>query len=284
MQVEKWAEKGKMVSIMNKEIFVIDEGDSEETLVILHGYGTSSIDYHKVLPELSKHYRVIIQDLVGFGFSDKPTDYHFNILEQTDISLELWCLLKLKNITVLSHNYGVLIALEILARQKNSVIKIDLKKLIFLNNTISFDHTYVTEDKINPMQEFSNQIRLMYTSYSFFKKNIKEFYFEEENISEEEIKAKWILMEHKDGREILQFLPNLTTECKLLWNRWFKTINKNKIPSTIIAGKDDPIFNKKEAEEFSKELYGSSLLYINHCGHYPMLEKPEELVKHIITS
>ena len=146
MEVEKWAERGRMVSVLNKEVFVIDEGTSENTLVILHGYATSSIDYYKILPELSKHYRIIIQDFVGFGFSEKPTDYHFNILEQADITLELWCLLKLKNITLLSHNYGVHIALEILARQKNSIVKIDFQRLIFLNNTISFDHTDVSEE------------------------------------------------------------------------------------------------------------------------------------------
>jgi pimeloyl-ACP methyl ester carboxylesterase len=47
---------------------VIDEGNSEETLVILHGYPTSSFDYYKVLPELTKKYRVIVHDHLGFGF------------------------------------------------------------------------------------------------------------------------------------------------------------------------------------------------------------------------
>ena len=79
MEVEKWAEKGKMVYALNRDIFVIDEGKSENTLVILHGYGSSSIDYYKVLPELSKHYRVIIQDFAGFGFSDRPEGISYDM-------------------------------------------------------------------------------------------------------------------------------------------------------------------------------------------------------------
>ena len=158
MEVKKWAEKGQMVSVLNKEVFVIDEGKSENTLVILHGYATSSIDYYKILPELSKHYRVIIQDFVGFGFSDKPDKYYYNILEQTDVTLELWRLLELTNITLLSHNYGTQIALEILNRQKTSLFKIDVKNLVFLNSTLSFDYKSVSEESINPLQVFSNKI------------------------------------------------------------------------------------------------------------------------------
>lgn len=282
MEVEKWAEKGRMVNVLGKELFVIDEGKSENTLVILHGYGTSSIDYYKVLPELSKHYRVIIQDFVGFGFSDKPSDYHFNVLEQADITLELWCLLELKNITLLSHNYGTYIALEILARQKNSSDKIDFSKLLFLNNTISFDHTNITEEMITPIQVFSKQVRKMHTSFSFYKVKIKDFFFDHDKITDTDIKAKWILMEHKNGREILDFLQSYTTETKLLWNRWFNTIIKNDIPAKLIIGENDPIFNKNEAEQFSKELKKSKVTYIENCGHFPMLEKPKELINLIL--
>ena len=284
MEVEKWAEKGRMVTVLGKELFVIDEGNTENTLVILHGYGSSSIDYYKVLPELSKHFRVIIQDFIGFGFSDKPLDYHFNILEQADLTLELWCLLELKNITLLSHNYGTHIALEILARQKNSLDKIDFNRLIFLNSTISFDHTNITEDMINPLQEFSRKIQLMHTSYSFYKSKIIDFFYDKETISNTDIKSKWILMEHKNGREILGFLPNYSIETKLLWNRWFNTINKNNIPTHIIVGEDDTIYNKNEAEQFSKELKESSLHFIKNCGHYPMMEKPNDLIKLILNT
>ncbi len=284
MELKKWAEKGRMVSVLNKELFVIDEGNSENTLVILHGYATSSIDYYKVLPELSKHYRVVIQDFVGFGFSDKPKDYHFNILEQTDVTLELWRLLELKNITLLSHNYGTHVALEILARRKNLVDRIHISNLIFLNNTISFDHTNITEEMTNPLQKFTEKTRLMHISYSFYEPKLKDFFYDKSILSETDIKSKWELMEHKNGREILDFIPNYSTETKLLWNRWFNTINKNVIPAKIIIGKNDSIFNKNEAEQFSKELKESTLDFINDCGHYPMLEKPKELVALVLNS
>ena len=284
MEVKKWAEKGQMVSVLNKEVFVIDEGKSENTLVILHGYATSSIDYYKILPELSKHYRVIIQDFVGFGFSDKPDKYYYNILEQTDVTLELWRLLELTNITLLSHNYGTQIALEILNRQKTSLFKIDVKNLVFLNSTLSFDYKSVSEESINPLQVFSNKIHLMLTAFFFFNKKIKDFFFDGETISEEDIKAKWILIQHKNGFEISDFLSNYITETKILWHRWFNYAKENTIPAKIISGKNDVIFNENEANNFAEELKNSKLFIIDNCGHYPMLEKPEELLTLILQS
>lgn len=90
-----WKKKGSFVNVFDKNIFVIDSKNNnsskidktQETLVILHGYPTSSFDYHKVLEDLSKEYRVIIHDHLGFGFSDK-TKVTDTELEEMWIQLE----------------------------------------------------------------------------------------------------------------------------------------------------------------------------------------------------
>ena len=126
-----WQNKGEIISVNNRNIFVIDTininlntiENQKKTLVILHGYPTSSFDYYKVLPELSKHYRVVIHDHLGFGFSDKPLKYSYSLIEQADIALQLWKQLSLTNVTLLAHDYGTSIATEILARQNKKQIE-----------------------------------------------------------------------------------------------------------------------------------------------------------------
>jgi pimeloyl-ACP methyl ester carboxylesterase len=277
MNLNEWAKRGEMISVLGREIFVIDEGDKENTLVILHGYGTSSLDYYKLLPELVKNYRVVIQDFIGFGFSEKPVKYYFNILEQADFTLELWRILKLKNITLLSHNYGSQVAIELLTRLKTNLTDIDIQKLILLNSTISFNHTKEPDDNFHPLEEFSNRLEVMLNSFSFYKKKIKEFFYLNDTISDDEIEDRWKLINHKNGREVIDFLYNYNTESKLLWKRWFTAVKSNSIPTTIISGKNDIIFNENEAMQFYKELNGSELHFINDCGHYPMLEQPQKL-------
>ncbi|MHB0755276.1 alpha/beta fold hydrolase [Polaribacter sp. M15] len=278
MKLKEWAEKGQMVSVLGRDVFVIDIGKSNNTLVILHGYGTSSIDYHKVLPKLIENYRVIIQDFVGFGFSEKPVNYYFNILEQADVTLELWRLLELQNITLLSHNYGSLVGLEILKRIKIRFTEIKIQKLVFLNNTISFNYKNNSTDNVQPLEEFSKITRLMSCTFSLYRKKMKAFFFDETKISDEEIKVKWNLLHHNNGDRTINFLYDYNTESKLLWNRWFSYLKQNKIPTKIISGKNDTIFMENEAKLLAEEFQNSTLNFINNCGHYPMLEQPEEFL------
>lgn len=284
MELKEWAQKGQMVSVLDKEVFVIDEGKSQHALVILHGYGTSSIDYHKVLPLLSKKYRVIIQDFIGFGFSHKPYEYYFNILEQADISLELWRILGLTNVTLLSHNYGNQVAIEILTRQRTQDNFVNFQNLIFLNSTLSTDQKNSSKENLEPLERFSRKTRLMSTSFSFYKMKMKEFFYNKDKISDDEIKAKWMLLHHNNGHEVIDFLYDYNTESKLLWKRWFSYLKKNKIPSKVICGKNDDIFNEEEAILLHEELSESEFYLLKDCGHYPMLEQPEKLVELIINS
>ena len=46
---------------------------------LLHGIGASAERWLHVVPLLKKYFRIIIPDIVGFGYSDKPTvEYSIN--------------------------------------------------------------------------------------------------------------------------------------------------------------------------------------------------------------
>lgn len=96
MTFEQWKQKGNFHQIQDQQVFVIDEGHSDEVLCILHGYPSASFDYFKVLPILTKHFRIVIHDHLGFGFSDKPLDFSYSLIEQAEIALKLWEKLNLK--------------------------------------------------------------------------------------------------------------------------------------------------------------------------------------------
>src|SRR5262245_38975016 len=45
---------------------------SGEPILLLHGYPETHVCWHRIAPELAKHYRVICADLRGYGDSSKP--------------------------------------------------------------------------------------------------------------------------------------------------------------------------------------------------------------------
>src|SRR5215472_15752910 len=54
-------------------IFYREAGDpSAPTVLLLHGFPTSSHMFRDLIPQLAAHYHVVAPDLPGFGFSESP--------------------------------------------------------------------------------------------------------------------------------------------------------------------------------------------------------------------
>jgi len=51
---------------------------------------------------------------------------------------------------------------------------------------------------------------------------------------------------------------------------------KIKTPTLIIWGKQDSVTPPSVAKEFKKLIPDSELVWINNCGHAPMMEHPEK--------
>ncbi len=60
-------------------------------------------------------------------------------------------------------------------------------------------------------------------------------------------------------------------------------LHKIKQPSLLIWGKNDTITPPFVGEEFHKLLPNSQLIFIDECGHAPMMEQPEEFNMHLQT-
>ena len=107
----------------------LDIGKINDPIVLLlHGEPNSSFVFRNIAPSIAQAgFRVIIPDLVGFGYSDKPnnqdvitysnhTKWLNNFLNQLD----------LHNINLFAHDWGAMISLRIVA---------DLKRLQFPMDT-----------------------------------------------------------------------------------------------------------------------------------------------------
>ncbi len=66
----------KFLQIDGNKIRYLESGDSKKILVLIHGLGASAERWDQVIPLFADDYRVIVPDLIGFGYSDKPlVDY-----------------------------------------------------------------------------------------------------------------------------------------------------------------------------------------------------------------
>ncbi|NLI53607.1 MAG: alpha/beta hydrolase [Clostridiales bacterium] len=82
-------------------------------LVFLHGLGcTSSFEYPAVAaqPPLRGH-RAILIDLLGTGYSDRPTDFGYTVEEHAAYLFEMLVSLKLEQIVLFGHSLGGAVAI-----------------------------------------------------------------------------------------------------------------------------------------------------------------------------
>jgi len=279
-----WKNKGRFTKVNQHSVFVIDTKtnisssaveNTKETLVILHGYPTSTFDYYKVLPELSKRYRVILHDHLGFGFSDKPLTYSYSLKDQATVALDLWKQLKLKNVTLLAHDYGTSVATEILARHNANEIDLHIDKLILCNGSMHIELSQLRTIQKLLKGRFGKYVAKLTNSF-IFSKNLRNIYFDKTKVSKEELHQMWQQIEYNNGKKVIHLVSDYINQRYTYWDRWIGALKETQISTKIVWAKEDPVAVKKIAELLATEIPNNELLWIEKSGHFPMLENPKE--------
>ena len=85
----------------------VDEGPKEaKPIILLHGEPTWGYLYRKFIPELSKTYRVVVPDMMGFGKSETPQDREYTLKTHVENLSGLIKYLNLNDITFVGQDWG----------------------------------------------------------------------------------------------------------------------------------------------------------------------------------
>lgn len=114
----------RTVTLAGQQVFYREAGDpSRPTLVLLHGFPTSSHMFRNLIPALADEYHLIAPDHIGFGRSSTPPvdrfEYSFERL--TEITLALLDTLGIERFALYLHDYGAPIGLRIASRNPDRV-------------------------------------------------------------------------------------------------------------------------------------------------------------------
>ncbi|CAL2079456.1 Pimeloyl-ACP methyl ester carboxylesterase [Tenacibaculum sp. 190524A05c] len=283
MTAEQWKQKGNFIKLFNNEVFVIDEGkNNDKTMVILHGYPTSSYDYFKVLDRLTSEYRVIIHDHLGFGFSDKPQNYSYSLIEQADIALELWKKLGIMECTLLAHDYGTSVATEILHRHNFNQINLTINELILCNGSMHIELSQLRLIQKLLKNKYTGKHVAKLSNEFIFTKNIRNVYHDKSQATNDELKEMWQQLMYNDGKKVIHRLSNYINERYFFWHRWIGALKETQLRTKIVWAKNDPVAVFKIAELLASEIKNNTLLPLENSGHFPMLESPERWVNLVL--
>ena len=285
MTCSEWQNKGTYLSVLDHNIFVIDTGgDFDKTLVILHGYPTSSFDFYKVLEPLSQKYRIVIHDHLGFGFSDKPNYEKYSLKTQASIAYKLWMTLKLKEVIILAHDYGTSVATELLARHNEGLLQLNFKGLILCNGSI-----HIELAKLRPIQKMLKsrvlgKMASQFASQKTFKRNMRHIFYNPEKLTDDDLENMWYLLIHNKGKRVLPKISRYIDERHKFWDRWIGALKNTQLVVALIWATEDPVAVKAIAQQLDLDIKNSRLSWLEKTGHYPMLENPELFTSLVINT
>lgn len=258
-------------NVNGHQMHYIDEGQGE-TILFIHGTPSWSFDFRNVIKSLSKNYRCIAIDHVGFGLSDKPEFYDYST-QNHSWTLEKFVLeLGLKNITLVLHDFGGPIGLDFAIRNSQLI-----KRITVLNSWLwssEGDPKYLKLKRIlkSPLLPF------LYKYLNFSAKYILPSSFGDSKLSTK-MKAQFTrpFENRKQRNGTLAFAHSLLNDQEWFEQLWNKRPSISQIPILFVWGMKDPVLSNLCLEKFSEGFPNSKTVEIETAGHFPQEEQPQQV-------
>ncbi len=251
-------------------------------LVAIHGFPSASWDWHPVWPELTRRFRVVAADMIGFGWSDKPRRYAYSILDQASLHEGLLRELGLTRVHVLAHDYGDTVAQELLARHEERWARgeagLTIDSICFLNGGL-FPESHrprpiqkVLASPLGPLVGLVTQKRAL-------ARGMKAIFGPDTPPSRELIDELWALLRHADGHRVLHHLIGYMRERRRYRERWVGALLRTKVPLRLIDGSKDPVSGARLAARYRELVPGADVVELPNVGHYPQVEDPAAVLR-----
>ena len=275
-QLASWMDRGRFLEVDGRKIFVVTAGDEKSMpLLILHGFPTFSYDFSRVLPALSKRYRVVLHDHPGFGFSDKPEHYSYSLVEQAETAIGLWRALGITRGHLLAHDYGTSVATEILARRRTGALPVEPASLTLCNGSVHIELARLTLSQRIMRDPRMGPVFVRLSSRAFFRSRIRKILGDPASVPADELDLLWEGVNHNNGRLRLPRISQYLRERVIFRHRWIGALQALDLPTHVLWGRKDPIAVEAIARRLAEEIPGARLTWLDEAGHYPMLEAPD---------
>ena len=282
-----WKAKGKLLKVGSSAInvFTIEWGNTEapasKTLLLIHGFPESSYSWHKVVDELLvKFDRIILFDFPGFGWSDKPREgFSYSLIDQADIALLVWRALGISGGHILSHDMGVSVATELVAREVNQLLP------YWFSEGIQ-SYTFTNGSMVTALASLRITQRILLTNVGFLFTNLTTLsLFRHQinsahgnnNLSEEDIQLLWHQLTlqngHRKGHLLIKYYKD---RIKFEKSRWLPALAKTKVPIHLCWGDQDQVAKIEMAHYLKNNICPTARLSIMPgVGHFGQLGSPK---------
>jgi pimeloyl-ACP methyl ester carboxylesterase len=297
--------KYKTVTVDGQEIFYREAGDPQNpTILLLHGFPTSSHMFRELIPELSERFHLVAPDYPGFGQSSMPAvdkfDYSFdNLANVVDKFVDT---VGLKHYSLYLMDYGAPIGFRIATKHPERVYS-----LIIQNGNAYVEG--INNNFWEPIQAYWKDRSAVNKGLdNDWWKNIKAAYKKPNMTNDEALRflvtegaTKWQytngvrnaekispdtwhhvqpLLDREGNAEIQLQLFYSYGSNPPLYPQWQAYMREHQPPTLIVWGDKDEIFPAEGAHPYKRDLKNVDF-HLLDTGHFALEEDVDVIAGHI---
>jgi pimeloyl-ACP methyl ester carboxylesterase len=273
-----WQAAGTYLSYREHMVFTRVAGDpSSPVLLLIHGFPTASWDWEALWGEVSQHYRVMTLDMMGYGFTAKPADYDYSLQDQANLYEHFLNLHDVHEYHIIAHDYGVSVAQELLARQRETGKRPKLQSICFLNGGLfpeSHRPLLIQKLLLSPLGPLVARL----SSKSQFSSSLRKVFGKQTQPDSETLDGFWQLFSGNHGTRLLPKLIKYIPERRVHRLRWVTAIQQSEIPLKLINGLVDPVSGAHLVKRYRALMPHPNVTELTQIGHYPQVEAPDAVL------
>lgn len=291
--LKTWQEAGEYITFGPNyhKLFVkqigVENAASEKTLLLIHGFPESSYSYHAIVEGMLKTFdRIILFDMLGYGWSDKPTDnYSYSLLDQADSVLAIWKHFGVRGGHMLSHDMGDSVATEIIAQHQEGKLpkwfSNGLQSATFTNGSMVLELAELRFTQKLLLSSFGHILSKL-TFYGLFRHQIRSAHGNS-NLSEVAIRSLWEANSLKNGHlKAYLTIKYINDRKRYEKTRWLPALAETDLPIHICWGEDDAVARVAMAHYLKNQVcQNAKLTIMKGMGHFCQLENPKKWVESV---
>ncbi|WP_424196157.1 alpha/beta fold hydrolase [Ampullimonas aquatilis] len=261
-------------NVHGRNVFYREAGNPQSpSIVLLHGFPSSSHMFRDLIPALADQFHVIAPDYIGFGQSDAPsaTEFDYTFHNLTEHVSGLLDQLGLNEYVLYMQDYGGPIGLRIFSQRPEQV-----KGLVIQNaNAYMAGVGDAAKQVFLPLWQERNATTEA-AARTFLKAETTQFQYlvgaqDPQAISPDNWVVDQALLD-RPGTDAYQLdlLVNYQTNVAQ-YDNWHIALRQHQPKTLLVWGKHDPFFIPAGAEAFLEDLPQAKLVWLDG-GHFVLDE------------
>ncbi|KUI26210.1 alpha/beta fold hydrolase [Mycobacterium sp. GA-2829] len=273
-RVRQWREGGRFVTTRVGSVFVRSAPGDGPTVLLLHGYPSSSYDFRGVVPHLDGRGWLTL-DFLGFGLSDKPRPHRYSLFEQANlVEAAVADAAVAGPVDLIAHDMGTSVATELVARDLQGRLDFDLRRVVLTNGSVMLDRA-----SLRPGQKILRSplgaLAARSVNRAGFIRGFGKLFGTDHPLDQEEAAAQWALLAHHDGHRIAHLLASYLDERERYASRWHGAVRDWAKPLNFLWALDDPVATTAVLDGLRQLRPTAEVVELPRVGHYPQVEVPE---------